>query len=349
MKKKIAIAGYGGQGAWHARSIMAHDVVELIGIYDPKPERNTLARQNGIVTFASYDELLASDADIVVIATPNDVHKELCVRAMDAKKSVICEKPVTMSVSDFDEITAAEKRNGVVFMVHQNRRWDTDFLAVKDLIETEKIGKPLFVASYVHGSRGIPGDWRQEKRYGGGMILDWGVHLIDQMLQLIKSPISSLYCMETHYTNSEVDDGFKLYLNFECGVTTLVEVGTYNFISLPRFYAQFEQGTAEIVGWNDNVHVKECLNWGEGDVHPVQTASGITKTMAPRTDATIKDYIIPKGQSDVHDFYRNFVAAMDGKEEKRIKNCEVRRVLEVIQAAFESAKENQVKKFAQGL
>ena len=345
MKKKIAIVGFGGQGNWHAKMIRKYDVVELIGVYDIRPVRMEYAVSQGIPTYESYEAMLAGEADVILVATPNDVHKPLAIAALRAGKHVICEKPVTLSVADFDEICAVANECGKIFEVHQNRRWDTDFLAIKDLIQTEKVGKPLYVASYVQGSRGIPGDWRREKAPGGGMILDWGVHIIDQMLQLIQSPITSLYCHTTHYTNSEVDDGYKMFIYFENGVVGYTEVGTYNFISQGRFYAQFEQGTAQIADWHEPVEVRECLNWGEGDVHPVQTASGITKTMAPRSDATVKAYSIPQPTSDVHDFYRNLVDAIDGKAEKLIRDCEVRRVLQVMEAAFASAEAHQVVTF----
>lgn len=345
MKLKIAIVGFGGQGGWHAKQIMKNEVAEVVGVCDIKPSRLEYAKENGIPTYATYEDLLAGDADVVVVATPNDVHKSLCIEALRAGKHVVCEKPVTLSVADFDEIVKVAKECGKVFEVHQNRRWDTDFLAIENLIATEQIGKPLYIASYVQGSRGIPGDWRQLKAQGGGMILDWGVHMIDQMLQLVKSPITSLYCKTTHYTNAEVDDGYKMFIYFENGVVGYTEVGTYNFISQGRYYAQFEQGTAFIPDWHDDVLVRECLNWGEGDVHPVQTASGITKTMAPRSDASVKEYRIPQPTSDVHDFYRNLKDTIEGKAEQFIRHGEVRRVLQVMEAAFASAASNTVVKF----
>lgn len=67
------------------------------------------------------------------------------------------------------------------------------------------------------GGRGIPGDWRGKKEFGGGMLYDWGVHLIDQMLQLTDEKIKKIYCQCTHVTNKEVDDGFKLLLTFASG------------------------------------------------------------------------------------------------------------------------------------
>lgn len=102
----------------------------------------------------------------------------------------------------------------------------------------------------MHGSRGIPGDWRKEKVHGGGMVLDWGVHLLDQILYLYGDrKIETVYASLTHITNQEVDDGFTTILTFEGGTEVLVEVGTNNYISLPRWYVLGEDGTAVIRDW----------------------------------------------------------------------------------------------------
>lgn len=337
MKKNVVVIGYGGQGGWHANHALNSDVVALAGVYDILPERNAVAEEKGIHAYASFEEVLADkNVDIVVIATPNDDHKELVIRSLEAGKSVVCEKPVEMSVASLDEMIEAANRTGSFFTVHQNRRWDVDFLAIKEIIASEKIGAPIRIESRIHGSRGIPSDWRCQAAHGGGMILDWGVHLIDQMLQLITDPIERVYCVNTHITNQEVDDGFRLEITFTTGVTAYIEVGTYNFVALPRFYMQCKNGSAIIEDWRKQAHVVKCKYWHENDVLPVQTAAGITKTMAPRDEITVDEYDWEKPQSDVHDFYRNVVRAIDGKEPMLITHKQVRRVMQVMEAAFES-------------
>ena len=337
MKKRVAIVGYGGQGAWHAGHIMKSDVVSLAGIFDIAEKRARAAKDNGIRVYSSFEEILSDGTvDVVVCATPNDVHKDIVVKSLLAGKNAICEKPVALSVSDFDEMVAAAEKSGKLFSVHQNRRWDVDFLAIKSLIASGEIGETLNIESRIHGSRGIPSDWRCHKPYGGGMMLDWGVHLIDQMLQLIPEKITKIYCEMTNITTNEVDDGFNLHITFESGKRATVEVGTYNFIAMPRFYMQCKSGSALIEDWQKKCQVAKLKAWCEKDVTPVQTAAGITKTMAPRDEITIDAYEIERPTSDVHDFYRNYVKAARGTEEAYIKNSEVRRVLLVMEAAFKS-------------
>ena len=339
-KKRLGIVGYGGQGAWHATWAQKSDVIELAGIYDISEKRVKAALDNNIRVYSSLSDLLSDDSiDIVLCATPNDVHKQIVIDALNAKKHVVCEKPVALSVEDFDEMVAAAKKNGVRFTVHQNRRWDVDYLAIKSLIASGEIGDTINIESRIHGSRGIPSDWRCHKQYGGGMILDWGVHLIDQMLLLIDEKVTTVYCEITNITTDEVDDGFKLHLTFENKKSAYIEVGTYNFIAMPRFYMQAKSGSALIEDWQKKCKVSRLKAWNEKEVLPVQTAAGITKTMAPRDELTLDYYEIDRPASDVHDFYRNFTRAIDGIEEQLIKAEQVRRTLLVMENAFRSAEE----------
>ena len=344
MKKKLAIVGYGGQGAWHAGWAKKSDCIELAGIYDIKPERCELARSENIKVYDSLEALLSdASVDIVLCATPNDSHKDISIAALRAKKHVVCEKPVTLSVADFDEIVKTSEQENRCFTVHQNRRWDVDYLAIKGIIESGEIGEVINIESRSHGSRGCPTDWRLHKP-SGGMMLDWGVHLIDQMMLLIPKKLVNVYCEMTHITTDEVDDGFHLLLTFEDGKRATVEVGTYNFINLPRMYMQCRGGTAYIEEWRSNTRVAKLKTWNEKEVTPVQTAAGITRTMAPRDELSVDFYEIPRLTADVHNFYRNFVEVIDNKAEQLIKNCEVRRVLLVMEAAFESAEKREALK-----
>ena len=343
MKKRIAVVGYGGQGAWHCAQILKSDVAELAGIYDIAEKRCQAAAEQGIVVYPDFDAVLADgSADIVVIATPNDSHKDLCKAALAAGKHVICEKPVEMSSNALEEMLSAASDAGKLFTVHQNRRWDVDFLSIKEIAKSGEIGDVIRIESRIHGSRGIPSDWRALKAYGGGMILDWGVHLIDQILCVFGAQkITRVYCETTNITDCDVDDGFRLSLNFEGGATAYIEVGTYNFLALPRFYMQCKNGTALITDWREKAQIAKLKAWNEKEVLPVQTAAGITKTMAPRDEITLDFYENERPSSDVHDFYRNFCAAVDGGKEMLIRHDELRRVMKVMESAFTSAEKEQ--------
>ena len=340
----LGIVGFGGMGNWHRETIENIDGLEVAGIYDISDSRKTYAKEVGVHSYNSLEELLEdAQIDLVLVATPNDLHKPIAIQAMRAGKNVVSEKPVTLSSTDLQEMMDTAKETGKLFTVHQNRRWDEDYLTMKKIYEEKKLGDVYRIESRVHGSRGIPGDWRQEKEHGGGMVLDWGVHLLDQILQMMGSTkLKTVFATVTNITNTMVDDGFTVQLGFENGVDVLVEVGTSNFISLPRWYMIGQNGTAIIEDWSLKGRIVRAVGKNEEDVVPVRTAAGLTKTMAPRRDDTISTEELDIVNSDIRDFYRNVMKAIAKEEEQKIKMPEVMRVMKLMEAVFESSEKKQV-------
>jgi len=341
---KIAIIGLGGMGTWHLDKLQTLEEPVVAGIWDIKEARREYARSRNVFVYDSQEAVLADPSvDMVLIATPNDFHKPIAIAAMEAGKHAICEKPITLSSEDLREMMEVSEKTGKFLCVHQNRRWDEDFLTVKEILKEGRLCPIHRIESRVHGSRGIPGDWRQEPEKGGGMILDWGVHLLDQALLLYPdAKIETVYATITNVTNTKVDDGFTADLGMSNGVHILVEVGTSNFVSLPRWVVLGTNGTAVIEDWQLNGRQVCAKGNDEKDVVPVITAAGLTKTMAPRREDTIAEYPLPVVRSDVRDFYRNVVAHLDGKADRLIKLPEVARVMGLMEAILESARTRQV-------
>lgn len=247
----IVIIGYGGMGSYHQKELMPHELVNVVGVYDIAQKAKDKAREAGLMVYDSLEQVLNDvSVEAILIATPNDVHKALSIAALRAGKQVICEKPVAMNVGELDDILAVAAETGNTFMVHQNRRWDPDFLVIRELYQRGQIGDLFQIESRVQGANGIPGDWREQAEHGGGMLLDWGVHLIDQILWLIDSPIKSMAADFSYVLGQEVDDGFILYLIFENGIRSLIEVGTTNYSQLPRWYVKGLNGAAKIDDWD---------------------------------------------------------------------------------------------------
>ena len=347
MIHKLAIVGFGGMAGWHYEKLQTIDQIEVAGIWDIRECRRDLAREKGIHVYESLEDLLADPAtDLVLVAAPNDVHKPVAIAAMESGKNVISEKPITLNSADLSEMIEASQRTGRFLTVHQNRRWDEDYLVVKAILAEGKLGPIHRIESRVHGSRGIPGDWRQEPEHGGGMILDWGVHLLDQALLLFpEAKIRTVYATVTNVTNTKVDDGFTADLGLDNGVHILVEVGTSNFISLPRWVVLGRDGPAVIEDWDRNGKLVCAKGTNEKDVVPVITAAGLTKTMAPRREDTISTHPLPEVTSDVRDFYRNVMAVLEGREERLIKLSEVARVMRLMEAILQSAEQARVINF----
>ena len=354
--KKAAVIGYGGMGQWHVAhmeglsycgmKIERSDVVECAGIYDVDPKKQELARLYGIHVYNEVEDLLSDEeVNIVVIAVPNDLHEYYTVMCLEAGKNVICEKPVAMSLESLDRMIGAARSANKIFSVHQNRRWDDYFVTVKRIADEKLLGDLVSLETRVQGSNGIPGDWRKIKEQGGGMLYDWGVHLIDQALWMNGYDVDRVFCTLESVTGCEVDDGCYIDIFLKSGTRCRVEVGTYNFITLPLMYARFTRGTVKVENWGSDVEVVECTRWHDHDLKPVKTASGLSKTMAPRSDTTVERYNLKKDEVDVHGYYRNFCDAIDGKAQQIVTHDQMRTVMKVIEAAFRSAQTGEAVKF----
>lgn len=345
-KHAIVIVGYGGMGSYHAKLIKDNAYLEVTGTFDILKDRREVSQQDGYPAYESYEQVLKDAAvDVVLIATPNDVHKELALQAFNAGKHVICEKPVTLSVSDFKEMVSAADAAGRVLMVHQNRRWDEDFLTIKQMYNEKTIGDLFRIESRVHGANGIPGDWRHLEAHGGGMLLDWGVHLLDQVLFMVDSRITSLSSRLSFILGDEVDDGFESVIEFENGVSVLIEVGTTNFITLPRWYVKGTEGTGIIEDWSLNGRVvTRNQDAVKVEPKPIQAGVGLTKTMAPPSEEATITGALPEPYRQSSSFFDNFAAVIQGEAEPIVKNEEVLRVLNLIEAVFESARTGETLK-----
>ena len=284
------LIGFGGMGKWHTEILENVPEIELDGSYDIKEEKRKLAEEAGFHTYETEEAMLADESiDVILVATPNDTHRPIALRAMEAGKNVIVEKPATLSLKELTELEDMAGKTGQFLTVHQNRRWDEDLLTVREILKDQTMGEIFRIESRVHGSRGIPGDWRKEKAHGGGMVLDWGVHLFDQIFRLTgERRLKTVYATLTNVTNQEVDDGFTAVLRFEGGLEVLVEVGTNNFISLPRWYVLGENGSAVVEDWDLSGKIVKAFSEEEKEIVPVRTAAGLTKTMAPRREHTTR-------------------------------------------------------------
>lgn len=347
---KMGVIGWGGMGHWHTKLVREHiSRLSVKGAYDINPEKKESMLRHDLVPYETADALLADpEIDLVLLSVPNNFHKDYAIRALRAGKHVLCEKPVMMDSAELEEVLAVAEETGKIFTVHQNRRWDRDYLIVKDVLKKGTIGKPFFIENRVDGARGIPGDWRCTKVAGGGMMLDWGVHLIDQMLMLIDSPVTEIYAQVLNLKYEEVDDNFKMMMKFENGVNGLVEVGTFHFIPQPRWYINGDAGTLLIKDWGSGADIIRELDtemdWEMGIVY---TAAGPTRTMAARPkDSTESSHIDIAPKQTNYMLHEMLVDAMETGDYSKVavQPNEVRRSMKVMEAAFRSSAEGIVVK-----
>ncbi|MBQ9106344.1 MAG: Gfo/Idh/MocA family oxidoreductase [Clostridia bacterium] len=341
MKHVMAVIGYGGMGSWHCKNVRERlsDRFEIAGIYDISEERCKVAEQDGLHAYSSLEELLADERiELVTVATPNNSHKSISIAAMRAGKNVISEKPVMMNTAELLEVIEVANETGKLFTVHQNRRWDKDYLTVKNAVNNNLLGDVFMIESRVHGGRRVLHGWRGYKEDGGGMLLDWGIHLLDQLLQLIDSPVVSVHAEAQYIYTKEVDDNIRMHLAFENGIKALIEVMTCSFVRMPRWQVYGELGTLRIDDWNCEgklVQVRTDVEpeWSESIVY---TEGGPTRTMAPLPVDAVKETPLEIVSGDWSEYYSGVADALEGIAPPPVSHEQMVRDMKVVDATFES-------------
>lgn len=223
---RVALLGYGLAGSvFHAPLIAATPGLAMTTIVTGNPERAARARSaHPGVRIEPHPEAIwerAGDHDLAVIATPNEVHVELASRAIDADLAVVVEKPLAPTSADARDLLERASRRGVVLTVFNNRRWDSDQLTLRRLIAEGVLGR-------VHRYESRYERWRPQLRpqawreavppdRGGGLLLDLGVHLVDQALVLF-GPVAAVHGeLDSRRSGVAEDDAF-VALTHESGV-----------------------------------------------------------------------------------------------------------------------------------
>ena len=346
-KIRVGIIGHGFMGHEHETMLSSMEQYQIVGISDKDPQQLEDVKP-GIKRYASNEALLADqDIDVVLIVVNNNQHHDLVIQAAKAGKDIICEKPVAMTVEELDDMAKVCEECGVKFTVHHQRRLDKDFRTMKAVYDAGSVGDVYTVKSSLYGFNGNMHDWHVYINEGGGMLFDWGVHLIDQMLFMMKgAKVTSVFADLRNVINFEVDDYFKILLRFDNGVTGEIEPGTY-FLTDKIGEKWFERhwimggnkGTAYLDGFDPQgkiVRTSHLLTNVRGT--RTMTAAGPTRSFGPPAEGTILTEDLPEVNTTHKDYFINYYNAYFGKEEFMIKIPETRRVLALMEAIRESAR-----------
>jgi scyllo-inositol 2-dehydrogenase (NADP+) len=248
---QVAIIGYGFAGrCFHAYLVGLEPRLHLRGIASRNPQ--TRARIQAEQHCHAYDDLDAvlrdPDVDLVIIASPNALHAEQSIAALQAGKHVVTDKVMCLSLADCDAMIAAADNAGKLLTVFQNRRWDGDFLTLQSLMARGEAG-PLGTTKWVevawHGF-GAWGGWRGQAEMGGGRFYDLGAHLIDQLCVLFPDDITHVYGRITRdFTDSTVESEALVVIEFAGGQTGVADLSSRTAVTKPRFLAHGSKATWE--------------------------------------------------------------------------------------------------------
>jgi len=213
---KVGISGLGRSG-WgiHARVFKKHpEMYKVVGVFDPIEERRQEAvNQFGCKGHSDFESLIGDEeVELAVIATPSYLHAPQTIQALKAGKKVVCEKPMATSLAEADAMIQVAKDTGNLLTVFQNRRFAPDFLKVKEVIQSGKLGRIVLIKMSWH-SFARRWDWQTLRRFGGGELSNTAPHAIDQALQLLGEEEPEIFCaLQRTLTLGDAEDHVKIIL-----------------------------------------------------------------------------------------------------------------------------------------
>ncbi|WP_448664247.1 oxidoreductase [Sphingomonas sp. CJ20] len=212
---RAGIIGFGlGGTAFHAPLIQAVPALELAAIATSRADAVHAAYPDAAVM---TPDALISDPGIalVAISTPNDTHFPLAMAALEAGKHVVIDKPFATSVAQAEALQAAAEARGLVLSAFHNRRWDSDFVTVRALVESGRLGEiVLFEAHWDRFRPALAQPWKESPEAGGGQLSDLGPHMLDQALLLFGAPDAVTGDLASQREGSQVDDYFEATLHY---------------------------------------------------------------------------------------------------------------------------------------
>ncbi|MDL2292998.1 Gfo/Idh/MocA family oxidoreductase [Ruminococcaceae bacterium OttesenSCG-928-D13] len=340
-KMKLGILGFGFMGHTHAETVKRFEDIELVAVCDNDPRQLEDVRGAPFKIYTEADDIIADpDINVLLIATPNQLHRDMVLKAAAAKKHVLCEKPAAMSLEEFDDMVRACEENGVLFTVHQQRRFDPDFCMAKAVFEQGLVGKPYVIKSQLYGVNGFMHDWHVQPEYGGGMLYDWGVHLLDQMLYMVPGKVKTVFADLRNVINDVVDDYFRIQLLFENGLTAEIELGTYYLTPDRCWFMGGDTGSMVIRGFGQQgsiVRTRHLLENVPGKI--TMSASGPTRSFGPPEPGLLYEEPLPEVSVSHDMFFENFLRVLNGKEAFVVQPAQVRRVLALMDVVRQSAAE----------
>lgn len=348
MKHKLGIIGYGTMGSWHAENVRDRiRDLDVAAVYDIDEKRREKAREDGFFVCDTAQDLWKTDVDLVLVATPNNFHQYYSITAMEQGKNVVCEKPACLSVEELEEVLATSRRTGKLYTVHQNRRFDTDYDIAKRIISEGTLGKLFMMESRLYSNRGFSkGGWKAKYETGGGLLYDWGIHMLDQILDMIPEKPVSVYADLHKVYMQEVDDVCCVTVTFESGLTARFLCDLWCHIKEARWHIQGDKGTAVIYDWHkQNGKVLQTTDVGvEESVGCIYTPNGLSTSMYSRPIQELNELPLPIPETPPRweEFYENVIDTIEGNATQIVTHEQILQDMKVLMAAFESANKHTV-------
>lgn len=336
---RFGIIGLGTMGQEHARVIASNSLMNLVAATDAQPSLGRkIAAELRCKWFDSADVLINSgQVDAVVIATPHWQHGDLAISALKAGLHVLCEKPLTVTVAQADEVLKAARESRGMFLVVHQKRFEPAFLFVKQLLDSGELGS-IYRCSMLESAwrseayyRSSPwrGTWRGE---GGGVLLNQAPHILDRYAWLCGMPDTVTARCDTSLHDIEVEDTASAILHHANGTHGYIHISTIEapaisrtVLSCDRGRVTIENGKVTIARLRDSIRERT-----EHDTQLMGNLENETRVIPMPSDGDVLSV-----------FYDDFLAAAHGTGSLTCPGDEGRNAVELANAMLLSSAEGK--------
>jgi len=320
----VGLIGYGAIGQAHAASITATPGLHLAGVCDVSDERRqTAARQWSVRTHERSEELLDDpEVRLVVVGTPPSLHSDSVMAALRAGRHVVCEKPFALRVEEVDRMIDAAAARDLVLTVFQSRRWDPDYLALRDVVRSGRIGEAFYMESFIGGHDHPCDFWHSHEPVSGGTIYDWGSHYFDWILQLFPNPVRtvSAHAHKLVWHDVTNSDQVRVDLTFAGGAQASFLQSDIAAARKPKWYVLGTHGAVV----------------GEWQAETVPADFPARVTVFRPTAGGSNEELLALAPRDDDGFYRNLADHLAWNEALAVTPEQARRTVAVMEAATHS-------------
>jgi len=340
---RVGLVGFGMAGrVFHAPLISSVDGLELAAVVE-RSTNNAAERYPGITTYRSVEELLA-DASIklVVVATPNSTHFPIAMRALEAAKSVVVDKPVALNADEIGQLSGLAGGIGLQFFPFHNRRFDNDFLTIRKLIGEHTLGRLVhFESNFDRWRPGLSTRAWKEETDEGGILYDLGTHIVDQVLTLFGQPATVGAEILRERDGEGSNDSITIRLHYLTGFSVTLGANCLSSLARPRFHLRGTRGNFWKWGLDPQEDALNAItkitdaNWG-------QEPSDHWGTLSVETDGKLETRPEPSVTGDYRIFYAGVRDVLLGNATAPpVTPTEAWRVARILEIAKQSSAESR--------
>lgn len=327
---RVGLLAYGAIGHEHNLGVQATTGLQLAAVCDTNPERIAAALELAptATPFGDATEMLDSGLiDLVVVSTPPNSHYSWAKEALLRGIHVVLEKPMALTDVQCDELISLAASKGLLLVVYQNRRFDDDFVTLRQLIASGAIGEVFQYDSFVGGYSQPCSYWHSDAAVSGGAIFDWGSHFLDQILNIFDEPVAHVSGLnqKRHWLHATNADHAQVAVTFESGKQATFINSDLAAARKPKFYVLGTKGA--IVGdWNPAA---------EPAVADLPAVLSIHREGVPSE-------AVPLVVGEPYEFHRSLVSFLADGVPMAVNAVQSRNVVAIMQAAEESALKNGI-------